>query len=318
MNEDRPDEIIDAQVILTDEATGPVIAAKAPHSGARKCAHGRSFARSAGGFEAPDEAAVLSCGMANSASGVTVITGAASGFGREFARRLAAQGATLALWDVDRAGLAETASLVQATRNQTFIVDVRDAAAVAATAEATRSTLGPVAHVINSAGILRVGSAEQSGAEAARLMMDVNYMGSVNVALALLPQLQAAKGKSSLLFIASVAGLRGFPELAGYCASKFAVVGYSQALREELYGSGVQVQVLCPPAGDTPMFRNIENKPAILKMSTVCTAEEIVDAALKGMARDEWLILVDAKSKVVRRVDGLLPGLVDRIVRIAK
>lgn len=252
----------------------------------------------------------------SSATGVTVITGAASGFGREFARRLAARGATLALWDVDKAGLAETKSLLTGARSQTFVVDVRDTAAVNATAEATRATLGPVAHLINSAGILRVGSAEQSGVEAARMMMDVNYTGSVNVALALLPQLRVAEGESSLLFIASVAGLRGFPGLSGYCASKFAVVGYSQALREELHESGVNVQVLCPPAGDTPMFRNIENKPAIFKLSSICSAKEIVDVALRGMERDEWLILVDAKSKVVRRVDRLVPGLVDRIVRI--
>lgn len=252
------------------------------------------------------------------ASGVTVITGAASGFGREFARRLAEQGATLALWDVDREGLAETASIVRATRNQTFIVDVRDAAAVAATADATRSTLGPVAHLINSAGVLRVGAAEESGAEAARLMMDVNYMGSVNVALALLPQLRSADGDSSLLFIASVAGLRGYPGLSGYCASKFAVVGYSQALREELHGTGVRVQVLCPPPADTPMLRNTKNIPGVFKIATHCTAEDVVDVALKGMQRDAWQILVDAQSKVVRRVDQLVPGLVDRIIRITK
>lgn len=252
-----------------------------------------------------------------SASGVTVITGAASGFGREFARRLAEQGTPLALWDVDREGLAETASLVRATRHQTFIVDVRDAAAVTATAEATRSTLGPVAHLINSAGIFRVGSAEES-AEAARQMMDVNYMGSVNVAVALLPQLRAAPGDSSLLFIASVAGLRGYPGISGYCASKFAVVGYSQALREELHGSGVRVQVLCPPPADTAMFRNAKDKPGVFNIATLLSAESVVDEALKGMARDGWLILVDAQSKVVRRVDRLVPGLVDRIVRMTK
>lgn len=254
----------------------------------------------------------------SSASGVTVITGAASGFGREFAVRLAEQGAPLALWDVDREGLAKTASLVRATRHQTFIVDVRDTAAVTATAEATRSTLGPVANLINSAGVFRVGSAEQSGAEDARFMMEVNYMGSVNVAVALLPQLRAAPGDSSLLFIASVAGLRGYPGISGYCASKFAVVGYSQALREELHGSGVRVQVLCPPPADTAMFRNAKDKPGVFKVATLLSAKNVVDAALKGMTRDEWLILVDAQSKVVRRVDRLVPGLVDRIVRIAK
>ena len=256
--------------------------------------------------------------MKTMTKGPWVITGAASGFGREFAQRLAARGETLALWDRDKEGLAETSRLVGSARHQTFVVDVTDEEGVLATARATQATLGSVAHVINSAGILRVGDASNVTPADRRAMMDINYHGSVSVTHALLPQLQSSSGRSVALFIASVAGLRGFPGLAGYCASKFAVVGYGQALREELHGSNVDVRVLCPPAGDTPMLRNVEHKPGVFKLSPPVSAAQVVDATLRGIEREPWIILVDASSKVVRRVDRLAPKLVDQLVRFAK
>ncbi len=252
------------------------------------------------------------------ADGPWVITGAASGFGREFARRLAKQGHSLALWDRDREGLAETSKLLGGARHQTFVVDVTDPAAIEATAQATRATLGPAAHLINSAGILRVGPSEEIGADQRKAMMDINFHGSVNVAHALMPQLFERQGESVLLFIASVAGLRGFPKLAGYCATKFAVVGYAQGLREELHGRGVDVRVLCPPPGDTPMLRNVEKKPAIFKLARTASAAEVVDAALRGIDGSEWQILVDVGSKLVRRIDLTAPVLVDRLIRLTK
>lgn len=259
------------------------------------------------------------CPMAAQHSPSTwVITGAASGFGREFALRVARRGEPVALWDRDREGLTETSRLLGNARHQSFVVDVTSYESVVATAEATQSTLGTVHHVVTSAGILRVGDAATVGAEATAEMMRVNYLGSVHTALALLPQLRQGTGRRRLLFIASVAGLRGFPELAGYSGSKFAVVGYAQALREEVGEAGIQVQVLCPPAGDTPMLRSIEEKPAIFRLSALCSAEEVVSAAFEGMKSDSLLILVDNKSKWVRRVDRLRPGLVDRLVRFAK
>jgi short-subunit dehydrogenase len=251
------------------------------------------------------------------AKGTWVITGAGSGFGRVFAQRLAERGETLALWDRDAKGLETTRALLGAARVHVQPVDVTDAAAVWHAAESTRDAIGPVAHVVNSAGILRVGPVKELGAEEHARMMQVNYLGSVHVAQALLPQLERASGRATLLFVASVAGLRGFPELAGYCASKFAVVGFAQALRDELHGTNVDVRVLCPPPGDTPMVRELAKVPPIYKLSRLYTAEEVVDAALRGLDRRAFAILVDANSKLLHKVGALAPGVVDRIVRFA-
>ena len=252
------------------------------------------------------------------AGGTWVITGAASGFGREFARRLAARGAALALWDRDGDGARATAASIPEARTLVVEMDVTDPASVERAAGQTLRELGPVAHVIHCAGVLRVGPATEVSAADHALMVQVNYLGSVHVAQALLPQLRRTTGgRATLLFTASVAGLRGFPELAGYSASKFAVVGFAQALRAELSASPVDVKVLCPPPGDTPMVRNLPTRPPVYELSKLYSAEAIVDSALEQLETRRWLLLVDPGSRALRAIDGVIPSLVDRIVRFA-
>jgi short-subunit dehydrogenase len=250
------------------------------------------------------------------ASGTWVITGAASGFGRELARQLAARGDRVAVWDRDADALRDAADALGAAHRE--VVDVTDAAAVRAAAERTRAAAGPIAHAVHSAGILRVGPAAEMATADFRAMMEVNYFGSVHVMQALLPDLRQAgtpDAPATLLFIASVAGLRGFPELAGYSATKFAVLGLAQALRDELAGSGVDVRALCPPAGDTPMVRNLPRRPPIYKLSPLVSAERVVTAALRALDGRDWLILIDARSKALWHVNRAAPAVVDRIVR---
>jgi NAD(P)-dependent dehydrogenase (short-subunit alcohol dehydrogenase family) len=245
-----------------------------------------------------------------------LITGAASGFGREFARRLSARGEGLVLWDLNEEGLAEVGEELGA---HTEVVDVRDAEAVRAAADRSAKKVGAIGHAVHSAGVLRVGNAlTEVGPDDYRLMIEVNYLGAVHVAQAVTPYLKktaAAGGESTLLLIASVAGLRGFPELAGYSASKFAVVGFGQALRDELAGTGVAVRVLCPPPGDTPMVQKLDRLPPVYQLSKMFTAEQVVDGALKALERPEWLLLIDAKSKLLWRVGRAAPELVTKIVR---
>ena len=245
------------------------------------------------------------------------MTGAASGFGRVFAQRIAALGDPVALWDLDAEGLRQTQAMLGGARSCCIEVDVTDAEAVKRAATETLETLGSVAHVVHSAGVLRVGPAELVPPADYELMMRVNYLGSVHVAQALLPQLRDAQGRAILMFVASVGGLRGFPELAGYCASKFAVVGFSQALRDELHGSNVDVRVLCPPPGDTPMVRSLPRLPPIYKLSKMFSADQVVDAAMRGIEKRSWILLVDLNSRALERIGALMPGVLDRVIRLA-
>lgn len=249
------------------------------------------------------------------AAGVWVITGAASGLGREFARQLGSRGVPLALWDRNRQGLEETATLLE-TPYALFEVDVTDPKSVAQAAEATAAEFGPVANLVHCAGVLRVGEAASMPFEDYAAMMQVNYLGSVAVVQALLPQLHRAPGQSTVLLIASIAALRGLPGLAGYCASKFAVLGFAQALRDELAGTKVNVRVLCPPPVDTPMVRSLPTLPAIYKLSKTYTAEQIVGSALRRLdAKGPWLLLHDLSSRAMRRANQLLPAVLDQVVR---
>jgi short-subunit dehydrogenase len=149
-------------------------------------------------------------------------------------------------------------------------------------------------------------------------MMEVNYLGSVHVARAFVPELRAASARSggdaTLLLIASVAGLRGFPELAGYSASKFAVIGFAQALKDELHRTGVDVRVLCPPPGDTPMVQKLDRLPPIYELSRMFTAEEVARGAFAGLESDDFLLLIDAKSKLLHGVMRAAPRLLDLVV----
>lgn len=251
-------------------------------------------------------------------AGAWVITGGASGFGREFARRLATRGERLVLWGRTQDTLTQVAAELEGDV-YTDVVDVRDAAAVAAAAERAREAVGPLAHVVNSAGVLRAGPAEDMSPADYQLMMDTNFHGTVNVTQALLPHLEEAAargGRGTLLLVSSVSGLRGFPQLAGYCASKFAVVGFAEALRVELRDRPLNVQVLCPPPGDTPMVRSLASVPPVYKLSRMFTAEEVVASALKGLERDQDLLLVDLGSRVTRRLNQLAPGILDRVFHL--
>jgi NAD(P)-dependent dehydrogenase (short-subunit alcohol dehydrogenase family) len=252
------------------------------------------------------------------ARGAWVITGAASGFGRALARRLDERGEALALFERNASGLHETRAMLRGDRVHLETVDVTDPDAVVVALDRTAAALGTIAHVFHSAGVLAVGPAEEVTPADYRRMIEVNYLGSVHLALGALPHLRAAGDRATLTFVASVAGLRGFPQLAGYSASKFAVLGFAQALADELAGSNVRVKVLCPPPGDTPMVRNLAKLPPVYKLSPLFSAEHVADVALRELDRPGLVALVDVRSKALWRVARFAPLVLDLVVRSAR
>ena len=248
-----------------------------------------------------------------------MITGGASGFGREFARRLAERGERIVLWDANAEALEETRMALPIAHVE--VVDVRDPAAAAAAAHRSREAAGALGHLVNSAGVLRIDAAEEMVPNDYKLMMDVNYLGTVHVVQALLPHLEecaSAGGDATLLLIASVAGLRGYPQLAGYCASKFAVIGFAEALRVELAARPFDVRLLCPPPGDTPMLATLDSLPPVYRLSRLYSADEVVSAALRGLEGSAPVIMMDAASRLNRLINPIAPGVVDGILRLAE
>jgi len=195
-----------------------------------------------------------------------LVTGAARGIGRGIALALADAGASVALADVgggtsgltyELAGAAEleaAAKEVEArgVRALALACDVRSAEQAAAAVARTAAELGPLDLLVNNAGVVHFDGLASFSEERWDVLFDVNVKGTFLMCRAALPQLALAKG--AIVNVASVAGKRGYAGGSGYCASKFAVVGLTQALAMELAPQGVRVNAVCPGILGTHMW----------------------------------------------------------------
>jgi NAD(P)-dependent dehydrogenase (short-subunit alcohol dehydrogenase family) len=190
---------------------------------------------------------------------VAVVTGAGSGIGRALACELARRGARLAISDVDATGLAETARQVRVIGAvvREDRLDVTDRAAVLTYADDVATEFGGVNVVINNAGIAFTGDVEKMSFENIERVMDVDFWGVVNGTKAFLPHL-IASGDGHVVNISSLFGLLAVPGQSAYNAAKFAVRGFTEALRQEMLANGHPVQVTCVHPGGirTAIARN--------------------------------------------------------------
>lgn len=184
-----------------------------------------------------------------------VITGAASGIGRSLAQRLSRLGSPVAIADVDEARLKDTAASL-AGPVLTRVLDVRDADDQRRFAEEVREWLpAPLAAVFNNAGVA-VGSSVADAVPADdQWLWDINFHGVVNGTRAFLPILLQA-GRGAIVNTSSVFGLLGIPYQSAYCASKFAVRGFTDSLRHELRRTGVRAITVHPGGVKTNIARN--------------------------------------------------------------
>ena len=242
---------------------------------------------------------------------VAVVTGAASGIGRSLAIQLAQEGARLALSDVDTVGLAETATLARTRGAQVHEqhLDVADREAVVAYAEVVAAHYGAVHLVVNNAGIALTGHVEDLSFKDVERIMDVDFWGVAHGTMAFLPHL-IASGEGTLVNISSLFGLIGMPGQSAYNAAKFAVRGFTEALRQELLISGQPVTVTCVHPGGikTSIARNATAvgghdaaalselfDTKLARTTPDRAAEVILRAARKGRAR----VLVGADAKAL-------------------
>lgn len=184
-----------------------------------------------------------------------VITGAASGIGRALAQRLSAHGSPVAICDWNEDGLEETAASIS---GPVFArkLDVSDRQAQLQFAAAVQEWApAPVGLSINNAGVTVSQTAAEAAVEDDEWVLNVNFWGVVHGTRAFLPILQA-NGSGAIVNVSSVFGLMGFPTQSAYCASKFAVRGYTESLRHELRGSGVRAITVHPGGIRTNIVRN--------------------------------------------------------------
>lgn len=184
-----------------------------------------------------------------------VISGAGSGIGRALAQRVAARGCAVAICDADEAGLAETAQTLDGPVLHRRL-DVRDRQGVLAWAAQVREWAPtPIGMVVNNAGVTVSQTVVDASPEDDEWVMDVNFGGVVHGTRAFLPLL-VAQGEGALVNVSSVFGLVGWPTQAAYCASKFAVRGWTESLRHELRGTRVRAVAVHPGGVATSILDN--------------------------------------------------------------
>ena len=250
---------------------------------------------------------------------VVVITGAASGIGRALACAFAKEGSRLALADVDEAGLAETARLCAPAEYLTQIVDVADRAVVERFAAEVRSRYGAAHVVINNAGVTVSQTVAETRYEDFQWIMGINFWGVVHGTQAFLPLLRAAD-EGVVVNVSSVFGLIAFPTQGAYNASKFAVRGFTEALRHECDGTNVRAICVHPGGIRTNILKNArfysdafgqsDQAQSMVEFERVArtTPERAAQTILNGIRRNKLRILIGADAHVIDWMQRLLPA----------
>ncbi|MFO0665040.1 MAG: SDR family oxidoreductase [Polyangiaceae bacterium] len=253
---------------------------------------------------------------------VAAITGAASGIGRSLATALAREGCDLALSDVNESGLVETARLCSRVRVTERRLDVADGADFRAWAAEVVRDFGRVNLLFNNAGVsygATVGGGEE---EEIRRVVDIDFWGVAHGTRAFLPHL-AASGDGHVVNISSVFGLFAFPGQSAYNAAKFAVRGFTEALRIELEMTDSPVTATCVhPGGIKTNIMHVTKSHGSLADLGVdvgrankemekafrTTSDRAAEIILKGVKKNERRVLVGTDAHILDLVQRFLPG----------
>ncbi len=250
---------------------------------------------------------------------IILITGAASGIGKELSLQLARAGAILYLADLDLDALTQVASDTKATA---IHLDVGDFSAVKAAFNRIYQDHGRLDYVFNNAGIATGGEVQNLPTEAWRKVVQVNLMGVINGATEAFKRMSVQPGGGHIINTASLAGLIPFPGSAPYATTKHAVVGLSKTLRLEGEAFGVKVTAVCPGFIVSNIFENAINYNEVsadafkgvipFKFVPVDQAVQII---LEGVAKNKKLIIFPFYAKLMYRLEQWWPGLNDVLSR---
>jgi short-subunit dehydrogenase len=238
-----------------------------------------------------------------------IVTGGARGIGRATVERLARGGATVAVGDLDPDLLdevvAEFGPRVLAAR-----LDVTDPGSWRSFLDSV-ADLGPWDVLVNNAGIMPLGSVLKEDDALTRAIFDVNVHGPINGIKAVAPAM-AERGKGHIVNVASAVGRVPVPDAATYSASKFAVVGFSEALRMELAPSGIDVSLILPAVVQTELSDGV---PAAKGMKPV-TAEDVaaaIEAVIREPRPEVWVPnWAQALTKITQAMPRGVQDFVDR------
>jgi butyryl-CoA dehydrogenase len=265
---------------------------------------------------------------------VGAITGAGSGIGRALALEVSRRGGTVALCDVDEAGLSGTAGLVQAHGGSatTTVVDVADRQAVEDWADKVAADHGKVNLIVNNAGVALGANVETMTYEDLEWLMGVNFWGVVHGTKAFLPHLRAS-GEGHIVNISSVFGMVGIPSQSAYNAAKFAVRGFTEALRIELdsdkprtvscttvHPGGIKTNIARNGRFDEVTMQGLGQDPDVLiekaEKVFMTSPEKAAQVILDGVARDRRRVFIGPDAQVFKVMSLLPPAVYQNLIRL--
>lgn len=262
---------------------------------------------------------------------VVAVTGAGSGIGRALASEFAARGCDLALCDVDQNGVEETAGLVdrRGRRATAHVVDVADRVEMEQWAEKVVADHGAVHVIVNNAGVALGADVETMSYEDLEWLMGVNFWGVVHGTKAFLPYLREA-GEGHIVNVSSVFGLMGIPSQSAYNASKFAVRGFTEALRIELDRDGgtVSCTTVHPGGIKTNIARNGRFDDATVEQFGrdpetmisaadrlfMTTPEKAARVIVEGVQRDRRRVFIGPDAQLFKGISYLPPGIYQNLI----
>jgi short-subunit dehydrogenase len=262
---------------------------------------------------------------------VAAITGAGSGMGRTLAVSLAGRGCHLALSDVNEAGLAETVKLAAArsVRVTSKRVDVAKRDQVYTWADEVVRDHGKCNLIFNNAGVAHSATIEGTDYADFEWIVGINFWGVVYGTKAFLPHLRAS-GEGHVINLSSLFGLLSVPGQATYNATKFAVRGFTEALREELEVTKAPVSATCVHPGGIKTniaraarmsesmrdlgIQDLEKARSRFEKAFRVTAEDAAEIILRGVQRNARRVLVGSDAKVLDAIQRLMPGAYQRVI----
>ena len=241
---------------------------------------------------------------------VILITGGGSGMGREAARRFAAAGSTVAVFDVNQKGMEETTAGFDNLHG--WSVDVTDFDAVCAAVAEVEEKHGPITRLYNCAAIMPFGILTEQENAIIHKQMAINYGGLVNITQAVLPGM-LSRGKGDFVSFASMAGWIPMLKTGAYSATKFAVRAFTETLWQENINSGIRFACVCPPAVATPLLKQGKQSdwPKMLDdQGAPITPDVVIDAIEQCLDKGKFFVYPTRDAKIGVFMRRLFPGLI--------
>jgi NAD(P)-dependent dehydrogenase (short-subunit alcohol dehydrogenase family) len=242
---------------------------------------------------------------------VAVVTGGGRGIGRALCRALAAEGARVAIGDVDAAAAEEAASELGGLGLR---VDVTDRPGFTAFLDEVERQLGPIDVIVNNAGIMPVARLEDEDERSITRQLEINLHAVIHGTREAVRRMRP-RGGGHIVNIASIAGRSGVSHLSTYCATKHGVVGLSEAMRNELRGSGIEISVVMPGLVSTELTAG--TKP--YRGFKLQTPEQVADAVVAALKVPRFEVYVPASLGPSTKLLALLPRRAqDALTRVLK